>query len=355
MTDFPLRGPSAGAGPGGAEDHDTETAVNRQCRRAREAAVCLGPLPWFFASIAGPDRKTFLHGMLSNEVKNLSPGEGNHTLFLTPKGKILADLWLFDRGDDLLLMGPNQGREATLAGLGKYLIMEEAEIHDITDSYEFFHFFGPLSDERFEDFFESVEIPKDGFGWSMTEFAGAPAEAVRMGLLGTPGYGLLVPPGKADSLRNAPDEHGFEPAGTAAFETLRVEAGAPALGRELDETVIPQEAGLYEALSFEKGCYVGQEVVARLHFRGHVNRQLTGFALDAGEVPAGELTLTAEGKTVGKMTSSVYSPTLDRVIGLGYLKVSLREPGTRLTALAGDTPVCEAEVRELPHVPPGNS
>src|SRR5262249_30764287 len=134
----------------------------------------------------------------------------------------------------------------------------------------------------------------------------------------------------------------------AVFETLRIEAGVGRFGQDMDETNVITETNLDDAVSFTKGCYIGQEIIARIKYRGHVAKKLTGLTFDAKEtIAAGSKIKTADGKEIGRITSSTFSPTLDRSISLGYVRYEQLTPGT--TVVVGDND-STAKVTELPFV-----
>ncbi|MGH7407707.1 MAG: YgfZ/GcvT domain-containing protein, partial [Candidatus Methylomirabilales bacterium] len=185
---------------------------------------------------------------------------------------------------------------------------------------------------------------------------GAAVRVVATPFLGVPGFDLLLPAEAAAAVARGLSEAvkavGGRPVGHAAFETVRVEAGTPWYGLDFDENNLPQEAGLETtAVSFTKGCYIGQETVARIHFRGHVNRRLTGLALQGERLPArGSRVLKGEAE-VGRVTSAVRSPARGAPVALAVLRREVGEPGTSLTVEADGTRLA-AEVVPLPFAPP---
>ena len=181
-----------------------------------------------------------------------------------------------------------------------------------------------------------------------TNYAGFPAQVVCASSTGEEGYevwtgakGLTAIWGAACG--QAPT-YGMLPCGTRALETLRIEAGIPRYGQELGEDTIPNEAGLWNALSFSKGCYVGQEIVERARSRGHVNWVLMGLVLESETPPAAGEKLAREGREIGEVTSACVSPTLGKAIALAYLRREVAEPGTKLEFSSG----AAAQVVSLP-------
>lgn len=297
------------------------TDIKKQLQAIQENAGHCDLAGWAIISITGPDRITFLHGMVSNEVKKLKPGQSNYSLLLTAKGKIIADVWVYMRQDDVVLIARNFLREAVLKTLDKFLIMEEAEIHDLTQQYAVFALQGPNAEAMMEQP-DCLVVPA--------------------ALTGHPGGLLACPVDAREAVQSALLSAGATPVSLETLDALRIEAGIPIVGRELDDKVIPQEAGLHHAISFEKGCYIGQEVVARLHFLGHVNRELTRFILECDTAPHETAPIQHEGKEVGKITSACHSIGLNQVVGLGYLRSALRKTGARFSALVGEDEISVA-------------
>ncbi|MGI6455103.1 MAG: YgfZ/GcvT domain-containing protein [bacterium] len=285
---------------------------------------------WAMIQISGPDRKTYLHRMVTNEVENLDPGQGNANLILNPQGKVLADFWLLNFEDRLLLLTHAHLKERIISTLDKYLIMEEAEIRDVTSDMVMLSLQGPQAEQTLRQCISEGSLPAEELHHTHVKIEHSELIALRLSHTGEDGFDLLLKPEQAEPVWNKLITSGAHPTGMDALEILRVEAGIPVVDKDLDDKVIPQEARLHHALSFTKGCYLGQEVVARLHFRGHVNRELTGFYLNTPQPPEQEVLLTHEGKPVGSITSAVLSPTLNRVIGIGFLRCKLREEGREI-------------------------
>lgn len=306
---------------------------------------------WGKITVTGPDRKNYLHGLVTNEVKKLSRGQGNYSLFLSPQGKIQADLWVFDRGEDLLLITYADLRTPLLESLEKYLIMDDAEIRDESGAYVLLSLQGPQAGECLARVVGRDALPVEEYGLAAFDTPGGTGYLARVSHTGETGFDCLLPPGRGVEMWTRLLEAGARPAGLHALDTLRVEAGIPRCGKDLDDRVIPQEAGLRRALSFTKGCYVGQEVVARLHFRGHVNREWTGFVLKTEDLPQETVKLWHGGKEVGAITSACYSYTRGEIIGLGFLRCKLRGKGTVVTAMETGREY-PAVVDELPLVHP---
>lgn len=287
--------------------------------------------------VKGRDHARFLHRMVSNDVKKLSPGQGIYATFLNPQGHILADLQLYCAEDCFLIDTDADLRDKALTGLARYIVgdkveMEPQELYALA-------FQGPRARPLLEKTLH-IELPAmQGSDHFPTNYAGHPVRVVCASSTGEEGYevwvgarGLAAVWGAACG--QAPT-YGTLPCGFEALESLRIEAGIPRYGQELAEDTLPLEAGLYNALSFTKGCYVGQEIVERARSRGHVNWKLVGLVVDSPLPPLSGEKLTSEGREIGEVTSACVSPTLGKTLALAYVRREVSEPGSKLTLTSG--------------------
>jgi tRNA-modifying protein YgfZ len=284
-------------------------------------------------ALTGADAASFLQGQVSNDVESLAPGTGCYAAFLTPKGKMLGDLRILNTGDELLLDTERVALQALFNMIRRFSIGYAVELHKRTVERGLLSLIGPDS----AALTGAEALPASENAHVAVSIGGVEARAIRTDV----GVDLICEASDADGLRAALEEAGAIAVGEAAAECLRVERGRPRYGIDLDDTVIPQEAGLNErAVSFTKGCYVGQETVARLFYRGKPNRQLRGLRL-TGPAEPGEELLSA-GRPVGRLTSVVESPRFG-TIGLALVR---REAPPGYTVTSGDGVV--AQVIELP-------
>jgi folate-binding protein YgfZ len=260
-------------------------------------------------AVTGEDAGAFLDSMLSNDVAGIGLGGGVYTTLLTHKGRILADPRVVRTTEGLLLDTERCGLQALFDAIRQLRIGYKAELHKRTLERSLLSLIGPGSDALVGD-----PPPADEHANSETTIAGAPAVAIR-----TPtGLDLIFPSEALAAVRDELDRLGATPVGQSAVDCLRVEQGRPRLGVDMDETTMPQEAGIHDrAVSFTKGCYVGQETVARLYWKGKPNRHLRGLRLSAPANPGDELRLGET--TVGTLTSVAISP-LHGPIGLALLR-----------------------------------
>jgi len=298
----------------------------------------------------GPDRVSFLHNMLTNDVKSLEPGQGMYAALLDVKGHILADLRVYLEPDQVLLETDLDLIDKVINVLERYIIMDDVTLERLR--WWGLAVQGPQSRALLESSLRRGLPWRSEFGHQRGEYAGLPLHIVRVSSTGEEGYELWVPldddTRKAKALwetllASAPGLAAL-PSGTEALEMLRIEAGIPRYGADFAEDTLPLEAGLLNAISFAKGCYPGQEIVERTRSRGHINWKLMGVAVDAAVPVAPGEKLLSEGKEVGEVTSACFSPLLDRPIALAYLRREVSEPGTRLILASG----AAAAIHELP-------
>lgn len=278
-----------------------------------------------------------LNGLVTNDVAAIEPGHGCYAAALTPKGKIVADLRIFREGDGLLVDAPVRAAAAWLAVVKKYVNPRIAPHADEAASLRSFGVYGPLAHH----------VVGTLTGGSPTAFGTLPsyghvtaaigdgrAVVARIPDAGVDGYVVYLPTTQFDAAWERAVDARAVPAGHATWEVARVEAGYPEWGIDIDDSTIPQEANFDElhAISYTKGCYTGQEVVARVHFRGHVNRHLRGVIHSGSESPAptGAQLLDPSGKIVGDVRSAVRSPRHGG-IGLAMIRREV-SPGTALHA-----------------------
>ena len=267
--------------------------------------------------VAGADRVAFLQGQLTQDVKAMAPGEARPAAGLTPKGRIVFLARVLALPDTLRLLVPFDAREGILAHLKKYMIFQKVSIADRSGDFALVGLYGPRA-AAFAAPDGAIPLPREG------EFSGE----------------LLVPSERLEDCERALADAGAASVTEETAEVLRVEAGRPRFGADVDDSHFPDEVGLEAAISTTKGCYVGQEIVARTRTYGRVNRRLVGFRFPDGLVAAGALLKRPEEPEPGKIeqgrvTSALVSPVFG-AIGLGY---AFRDvpAGARLVAADGAT------------------
>lgn len=303
-------------------------------------------------SMKGQDRARFLQRIVSNDVKNLAPGQGTYATLLNAQGHILADFRIYCAEDSFILDTDADLLEKAVQALGRYIIADRITLQALelfTLSIQ-----GPRSRPWIEEALRSSLPALAEYGHVAAELPGLPLRVARATSTGEEGYELWVgPEGMRDAwtaLLGPAHKHGALPVGTEALESLRIEAGIPRYGPDFGEDTLPLEAGLMNALSFNKGCYIGQEIVERARSRGHVNWKLVGLVVESAQPPASGEKLLAEGKEIGEVTSACASPTLGKTLALAYVRREAAEPGTLLALASGPA----AEVAVLPFYRPPN-
>jgi tRNA-modifying protein YgfZ len=289
-------------------------------------------------ALTGGEAKSFLQGQVTNDVERLQSGEGCYAAFLTPKGKMLGDLRVLATADELLLDTERVALQALFNMIRRFSIGYEVELHKRTLERGLLSLVGPEADR----IAGTQGLPATEHAHNLIEVGGVDARAIRT----ERGLDLLCAASETDALRALLSDRGAVPVSEAVSECVRVEGGRPRYGVDLDETVIPQEAGLNErAVSFTKGCYVGQETVARLHYRGKPNRHLRGLRLSVPFAVGTEVLL--DERPVGRLTSVAESPRFGP-IGLALVRREAA-PGTMLVSREQDG---TAEVVDLPFTAP---
>jgi tRNA-modifying protein YgfZ len=300
-------------------------------------------------ALAGAGAKEFLAGQVSNDVEALTPGRGCYAAFLTPKGKMLGDLRILDLGDELLLDTERPALQALFDMIRRFKIGYEVQLHKRTVESSLLSLIGPtalqVAARAASALPAGTAIPAGALELGDSEHDNLRVEigdAASVVVRTDSGVDVFCDAADLETVREALLAAGALTVSEVAAEIVRVEHGRPRYGIDLDDTVIPQEAGLNErAVSFTKGCYVGQETVARLHYRGKPNRHLRGLRLSAPAEPGAEL--RAGERVVGRLTSAVVSPA-HGPIGLALVRREV-EPGA--TVSIGGNGI-SGEVIELP-------
>jgi len=274
---------------------------------------------WSSISISGNDRQAFVHNFCTNDIKRLTPGTSCEAFFTNVKGRTIGHGLIGCRDEELVFIGPPQQGTRIIEHLDRYIMREDVQLTDTTTS-------------RCYLFLMSGETaPLNGLPWN---------------LLGNrAGEIIETSSEQLPALVSHYREQGWTPVGDEAFTAARIEAGFPLFGIDFNEENLPQEIGRdQQAISFTKGCYLGQETVARIDALGHVNQQIVGIRFYGADLPDSGTDLTLNGKPVGRVTSSTFSPQLGRPLALAMIRREANTPGTRLQSPAGE---CEVVVLPL--------
>jgi folate-binding protein YgfZ len=305
--------------------------------------------------LTGKDRATYLHGLLTNDIQALTPGMGCYSAWLTPQGRMLTDMHIFESGDMMLLDLPADLLPATLERLDQFLFSEDVQLADLSTTLQSVWLHGPAAASVLEQALTGVAGLES---WSeyhnaRAEFGGAPVVAARVSQLGVPGFLVYIDPAHWSALQQALVEKGAVVAEAAAIEAARVEAGYPLFGADITEETIPLEAGIEDrAISMSKGCYVGQEVIIRVLHRGggRVAKRLVALRMQGDDpqgMPVSGAKIVSDARDVGKVTSVAISPRLGS-IALGYVhrdfvaagtQLEVEAPSGRVAAVVSDRPM----------------
>ena len=316
--------------------------VETQYRAVRERAGVFDRNNRGKVRATGADCLRFLHGMVTHTVESLAENHGNYAAVTSARGQTLLDVWVH-RLENCVWLETEDGLAAKLIEtLNRYLIADDVALADESDAWAIFGVQGPEAHEVIGRVVNRVSPDLPEHHTVARTFDGVPIWVTARSFTGEPGCDLRIARAHADLLWQALIAAGGMPIGQQVAEILRVEAGIPRYGAEIDESVTPIESGLYRAVDFDKGCYIGQEVIAKMHFRGRPRRYLTGLLLDnsaSGDV-------TVNGKTVGRVATCVKSLGLNRVIALAIMRRGYHEAGQKVVLSDNSG----AEVVALPFV-----
>ncbi len=296
--------------------------------------------------VRGKDAPRFLHGMVTNEVKQMEVGQGNQAFFLDVHGHILAEARILRLDAASYLVDTEaQCVEAVRQTLQKHIIADRVAVEDQSAALGWLALEGPCT----------LEVLREAVGFDPPrmrllehlELPDSPLRLVRTAAAGEFGYWIGGPGEQLaavwDRSLQLGKSLGVRPAGFDAAEICRIEAGLPRYGADINDKTLPQETGQMHAISFTKGCYLGQEVVERIRSRGHVNRKLVGVLFEGKQEVAPGAEIAAQGQPAGSVTSAAYSFGLRRTIALAMVRREAAEAGTAVTVGA-----LAAEIMSLP-------
>lgn len=324
-------------------------------RELRESAA------WFDLSargkirVTGEDRVRLLHAMTTNHIQQLTPGAGCYAFFLSAQGRILGDANILCFADSFLLDTEPETREKLYHHLDKYIIADDAVLEDITERVATIAVEGPKAAEVLS----SLRAPLPEAWWSWADWGARRIAMVSR--TGQPGWWIFASPADCAETTRQLQEAGAVQAEPDAVHTVRLENSVPRYGEDVTEANLPQETQLLHAVHFNKGCYIGQEIVERVRSRGHVNRLLAPLLIECGGdsrpipkagIGGGPLAVMAGESEIGAVTSAAYSPALQKVAALAYLRAEYVRSKPALT-VAGSAAQIVSSAPALPAVPPG--
>ena len=275
-------------------------------------------------AVWGNESLQFLDGLITNDMKTLEDGQQMLAAFPNAQGRLLAVIRMKRQGERFLIETEDATQEVLFQNLFRFTFAGDFFIEDLSDGYTYFELFGPKKD---------IYHPNVAERWPQSFVYELPY-----------GAGYFVPTDLAPKFRDfLVSDNGCQVIDDELYQILRIEAGIPKFGIDMDETTIVPELGLDGLISYTKGCYIGQEIIARIHFRGHVAKQLTGLVFSSppyegwvaggrgGSLSTDEL-VTEDGKPAGRITSITYSPKLEKTVALAYVRYEHLGAGTELKA-----------------------
>lgn len=302
--------------------------------------------------VSGAEAVQFLNGLITNDVKTLEDNSWMPAAFPNVQGRLVASVRVVRRGDTFLFDTEAATHANVLKTLERFTLAGDFRVRDVThetahvsvQGKDSVRIVGAVLGEA------AASVPQRkavGVSWEDADLT-----VIRATHTAEDGFDVIVGANEAPRLWEALTEAGARPVGFGALDILRVEAGVPRYGVDMNETNVVLEAALDEAVSYTKGCYIGQEIIARIHWRGHVAKRLAGLILDGdGATPVlrESKIKTPEGKEIGRITSSVFSPRLKREVALGYVKYDYLTPGTEVLIVTEEGERA-ARVAEVPLV-----
>ena len=281
--------------------------------------------------VSGSEATMFLNGLITNDAKTLAENRWMPAAFPTVQGRLIGAVRVVRGKDSFLLDTDAESHEAVLKTISRFTLAGDFHVSDITAETSLFSVQGKRATEIVEKVFETSvsDLPRNGA-------IELPVTIIRATHTAEDGFDVVIDSGRASQIRAALINAGAQPVGADTFEVLRIEAGIARYGRDMDETNIVTETNLDDAVSYTKGCYVGQEIIVRIKHRGHVAKKLTGLRFETdGPIKSGT-----------NIKSTTFSPTLEKTIGLGYVRYEQLAAGTDVTVDEG----IAATVTELPFV-----
>jgi len=304
---------------------------DEQYRAAHTSAVMIDRTASGTIALFGGDRASFLHALVTNDIAKVTRGTGAYAAYLTPQGRMISDMRIVELGDRLLLSVEPGIAPGLARRLDSLIFSEDVQIRNISEDVDVIAVRGPSAMAMIQ---RAIGITAADLHAEYDNVTVDSVTIVRDDGLGVQGFDVFAPRNEADALRARLVEAGVVRASIETAETLRIEAGRPRFGVDMDTDTIPLEAGIEDrAISFTKGCYVGQEVIIRVMHRGHgrVARRLVSLVVAAGAVPSRGDAIVAGDRQVGEVTSATASPKHGSPLALGYVQRDHAAPGTELT------------------------
>ncbi len=275
--------------------------------------------------VSGSEAEMFLGGLITNDVKTLQENSWMNAAFPNAQGRLLAVVKVWKKDGKFYFDTEDKTYETVLKNLERFTLAGDFKVQDLSESFVCFSIQGKNLPE-----FE-FELPDEN-QLNETEFNGEKLIILNNADIGEKGFYFYIKQNSAENFKTKMHELGVKSVSDQAFEVLRIESGLPIYGVDMDDSTVVPEINLHELISYNKGCYIGQEVIARIHFRGHIAKQLTGLIFEeaGAKVEIGDEIKSEDDKNAGKITSVAYSPKLEKQIALGFVRYAYLEEGTQL-------------------------
>lgn len=327
--------------------------VRKEYDAIRHGAALIDFSPAAKLRLKGKNAIQFLNGLVSNDVKMLEPHQGLFACFPNLQGKVAALTVIYNTRDSLLIELDASNREKVFKNLSRFVPAGEFFLTDVTEELALLSLQGPQAAAVLSAASNTtIEYTETR---TMRSFPIASVEIATRNRTGAAGFDLFVTTAQAAALRQTLMAHGAQPAGQTAFNSARLEAGLPLEPADVNENYIINETNLAETVSYTKGCYLGQEVIARIYWRGQPAKQLKGLLLESAETDLAGAELWANDpqgvlKKVGDITSHAHSFALEREIGFGYVHRHFLNEGTEFTLRRGEQMIGKAELAATPFI-----
>lgn len=301
--------------------------------------------------VSGAEVVMFLNGLITNDMKTLAANSWMPAVFPNVQGRLLASVRVIHRDDGFLIDTESATHDTVLKLLERFTMAGDFRVTDLTDETATLSIQGKQAGEIIRATLGEEAAKVERQQAANAQFAqGSRVTVIRATHTAEDGFDLFVDANAAGQLGEVLTNAGAPAVSANTSETLRIEAGIARFGLDMDETKVVTETNLDDAVSFTKGCYIGQEIIARIKYRGHVAKKLTGLTVDSDqELEDGSRILSGDGKEIGRVTSSTFSPGLARRIALGYIKYDYLAPGTEVQVSVGKDQI-RGTVADLPFI-----
>jgi folate-binding protein YgfZ len=297
--------------------------------------------------VSGSEATMFLNGLITNDMKTLAENRWMPAAFPTVQGRLIGAVRVVRLKDAFVIDTDAESHEAVLKTVSRFTLAGDFHVKDLTTETALLSVQGKRAVEVVEKVLETSvsDLPRDGV--LETNWQNTPVTIIRATHTAEDGFDILIDSAQGAQLRQALIDADAQVVSPDVFEVLRIEAGIARFGHDVDETNVVTETNLDDAVSYTKGCYVGQEIIVRIKHRGHVAKKLTGLRFQTEKrIEPGTIIKSTDGKEIGKLTSTAFSPKLEATIGLGYVRYEFLNPGTTVVI----EPEIQATTAELPFI-----